>query len=199
MKYLLSLIFAAAVILTSGLAAKHLTTQELTRQNSLYDDFEKTQSLWLYSEKIGAAAASSKERAKVAIAGPLGLSSQEAVYFIAIEDNQGRRLSSSCDYQVAGPSINTRWWSITLYDSQTQHYVPNAINRSSWNSAAIPKSENGDWVINVSQTSKDETWLPSQEKGDQPFELILRVYNPSSETRAKLPDISLPDVVRASC
>lgn len=199
MKYLLSLIFAAAIVLSSGLAAKHLTTQELTRQNSLYDDFEKTRSLWLYSDKIGAAAASSVERAKVAIAGPLGLSSQEAVYFIAIEDNQGRPLSSSCDYRVVGPSINTRWWSLTLYDSQTQHYVPNVINRSSWNSAAIPKNEDGDWVINVSQTLEDETWLPSQEKGDHPFELILRVYNPSPEIREALPDISLPDVVRASC
>ncbi|MEP3891972.1 MAG: DUF1214 domain-containing protein [Hellea sp.] len=190
---------SVTIIGLSGLAAKHMTTAALTDENAIYNSFEKTESLWLYSDKIGGAAATNVERAKVAIAGPLGLSSKEAVYFIAVEDNQGRPLLSSCDYRVTGSSIDARWWSLTLYDSETQHYVPNAINRSSWNSAAIPKGTNGDWVINVSQTSKQETWLPSQERGARPFELNLRVYNPSAETRAKIPNITLPNVVRASC
>ena len=199
MKYSAILLFALTIILATGFAAKHLTIASLTDQNAIFDDFEKTESLWLYSDKIGAAAASGVERAKVAIAGPLGLSSQEAVYFIAIKDNQGRPLSSSCDYRVTGLSIDARWWSLTLYDTQTQHYVPNAINRSSWNSATIPRTDNGAWSITVSQTPKDQIWLPSQEGAGQPFELNLRVYNPSDETRAQLPNISLPDVERTSC
>lgn len=199
MKYPAILLLAVTIILTSGFAARHLTTASLTDQNAIFDDFEKTESLWLYSDKIGAAAASGVDRAKVAIAGPLGLSSQEAVYFIAIEDNQGRPLSSACDYRVRGSSIDARWWSLTLYDTQTQHYVPNAINRSSWNSVVIPRSGNGDWLITISQTLKDETWLPSQQGAGEPFELILRVYNPSDETRAQIPNINLPDVERLSC
>lgn len=200
MKSLISPLFAAAIVIGSGLTARHLTTVSLTDQTSLFDDFEKTESLWLYSDKIGAVTASGVERAKVAISGPLGLSSQEAVYFVAIADNQGRPLSSACDYRVRGTSIDARWWSITLYDSRTQHYVPNGVNRSSWNSEVIPRvTDNGDWLINVSQTAQDDTWLPSQPGEGQPFELILRVYNPSEATRAQLPNIDLPNVERTSC
>lgn len=192
-------LFALAIIIAAGFASWFITTTELNDQYSIFEDFEQTDSLWLFSDKIGAASASGVERAKVAIAGPLGLSSEEAVYFIAVTDNQGRPLSSTCDYRVTGKPVDTRWWSLTLYDSQTQHYVPNAINRSSWNSVAIPRADNGDWEIAISPIPKDETWLPSQTGEGRPFELNLRVYNPSDATRAKLPNIDLPDVERTSC
>ncbi|MEO1407936.1 MAG: DUF1214 domain-containing protein, partial [Pseudomonadota bacterium] len=86
-----------------------------------------------------------------------------------------------------------------LYDSLTQHYVPNTENRSSWNSVSVPRSDNGDWVINVSPTRQDVAWLPTQEKPDKAFEVMLRVYNPSDATRATLPNIALPTVERVSC
>lgn len=199
MKSYVILIFAVAIIIASGFASWSITTTGLNDQYSIFDDFEQTESLWLYSDKIGAASASGVERAKVAIAGPLGLSSEEAVYFIALADNQGRPLSSTCDYRVTGRPIDTRWWSLTLYDSQTQHYVPNPINRSSWNNVAIPRTEDGGWGISISQTPKDHTWLPSQASEGRSFELNLRIYNPSDETRARLPNIDLPDVERTSC
>ena len=141
----------------------------------------------------------SVERARVAIGGPLGLSSKEAVYFVATKDDDGEPLKSQCTYRVSGPPIDTRWWSLSLYDSITQHYVPNAENRSSWNSVSVPRSDNRNWVINVSPTPQDSAWLPSQEAPDQSYELMLRVYNPSDETRALLPNIPLPVVERVSC
>lgn len=199
MKYLASICVAALIIGASIFAAKQVTTASLTDHNSIFDDFEQTESLWLYSDKIGAVSASGVERAKVAIAGPLGLSAKEAVYFIAIKDNAGRPLSSACDYVVTGTAIDARWWSLTLYDSVTQHYVLNEVNRSSWNSAMIPKTETGEWQVHVSQLPKTESWLPSQSGDGKPFELALRVYNPSDATRAKIPNIDLPDVERTSC
>lgn len=199
MKLLYILVGALAVVAAPFFAAKHFTVSSLTSADSIFDAFEQTDSLWLYSDKIGAPTASGVERARVAIGGPLGLSSQEAVYFIAIEDNEGRPLSSSCDYRVTGTPIDTRWWSLTLYDRQTQKYVPNAVNRSSWNSVAIPRDADGKWTVTVASTEKDETWLPSQADPDQSFELNLRVYNPSDATRAVLPNINLPDVERVSC
>lgn len=199
MKSHVILLFAPAIIIAAGFGARSITTAELNDQYSIFDDFEQTDSLWLFSDKIGAASASGVERAKVAIAGPLGLSSQEAVYFVAVTDNEGRALSSACEYRVTGGVIDTRWWSLTLYDSETQHYVPNAINRSSWNSVAIPRADNGDWDISISQTPQDGTWLPSQSGEERAFELNLRVYNPSDVTRARLPNIELPDVERTSC
>ncbi|MEO1362133.1 MAG: DUF1214 domain-containing protein, partial [Pseudomonadota bacterium] len=84
-------------------------------------------------------------------------------------------------------------------DSVTQHYVPNAENRSSWNSVSIPRTDDGDWTVNVSPTRQDTAWLPSQETPDQSFDLMLRIYNPSEATRSVLPNIDLPVVERVSC
>lgn len=199
MKYAIGLLGAILIVAASFFAARMTTLGQLTNQDSIFDAFEQVDGTWLYSDKIGAAAASDLERARVAIGGPLGLSSKEAVYFVATRDDQGDPLQSQCSYRVTGQPIDTRWWSLTLYDSLTQHYVPNDENRSSWNSVSIPRADGGDWVVNVGPTPQDNAWLPSQAAPDQSFELMLRVYNPSDILRSRLPNIDLPIVERVSC
>lgn len=199
MKYLIMLVGAVLVVAASFFGARATTVNSLTSQTSIFDTFEDVDGTWLYSDKIGAAAASGVERARVAIGGPLGLSAKEAVYFVTQTDGDGAPLRSQCTYQVTGPTIDTRWWSLTLYDSITQHYVPNAENRSSWNSVSVPRADDGTWVIYVAPTAQAQTWLPSQETPDLNYELMLRVYNPSDATRARLPNIELPTVERLSC
>ncbi|MEM7768032.1 MAG: DUF1214 domain-containing protein [Pseudomonadota bacterium] len=199
MKYAIIMLVALGVVAASFFAASTLTVNSLTNPNSVFDTFEDVDGTWLYSDKIGAAAATQVERARVAINGPLGLSATEAVYFIALHDSVGEPLRSHCTYRVTGQPIDTRWWSLTLYDSKTQHYAPNAENRSSWNSVSVPRSDAGDWVINVAPTPQPAAWLPSQDRPDQAFDLMLRVYNPSEATRAILPNLDLPIVERVSC
>jgi hypothetical protein len=199
LKFAIGILAALGVIAATFFAARAVTVKSLSSQTSVFDAFEDVDGTWLYSDKIGAAAASSVERARVAINGPLGLSSNEAVYFVALKDNQGEPLKSHCTYRVTGQPVDTRWWSLTLYDSVTQHYVPNPENRSSWNSVSVPRSELGDWTITVAPTQQSGAWLPSQAAPEQSFDLMLRVYNPSAATRTRLPNIELPDVERVSC
>ncbi len=199
MKYIIGILAALVVIAVSFFSARAVTMNSLTGQSDLFDTFQQVDGPWLYSDKIGAAAASNVERARVALGGPLGLSAREAVYFIATEDDEGATLESHCTYRVTGQPIDTRWWSLTLYDSVTQHYVPNDLNRSSWNSVSVPRSESGAWIVQVSASQQETAWLPSQAEPDKAFELVLRVYNPSDDTRAVLPNIELPDVERVSC
>ncbi|MEO0804572.1 MAG: DUF1214 domain-containing protein [Cyanobacteria bacterium J06642_2] len=200
MKYaLISSVLMVGIIAASYFAAGTITMNSLTNENSIFDSFEQVDGTWLYSDKIGAAAASGVERARVAIGGPLGLSSKEAVYFVATQDDTGEPLRSQCTYRIRGQPIDTRWWSLTLYDSITQHYVRNAENRSSWNSVSVPRSDGEKWVINVAPARQDVAWLPTQQTPDKGFELMLRVYNPSDVIRATLPNIALPTVERVSC
>ena len=187
------------VIAASFFAARLVTVNQLTDQTAVFDSFEPVNQTWLYSDKIGAAAATGVERARVAIGGPLGLSSREAVYFIAIRDNQGEPLRSHCQYQVTGQPMDTRWWSLSLYDSDTQHYVPNDQKRSSWNSVSIPRKATGNWQVSVASGPQEGAWLPSQPVPEKSFELMLRIYNPGDELRARLPDIALPVIERLSC
>lgn len=193
-------ILIAAVAACSGAWVGFTTAKaQISSGDSIFDTFEETKSGWLFSDDIGSANAVPIERARVAVGGPLGLSSSEALYFVALDDSAGRRLSSSCTYLVTGAQIDTRWWSLTLYDSHTQNYVPNVAKRSSWNSAAIPKREDGTWQITVSGQSTDGNWLPSQSAPNRPFELNLRTYNPSDKTREDAPNIALPVVERLEC
>ncbi len=199
LKYAIITLGAMSVIAATFFATRAMTVSSLTNQSSVFEAFEDVDGTWLYSDKIGAAAASSVERARVAINGPLGLSSKEAVYFVALRDGEGEALKSQCTYRVSGQPIDTRWWSLTLYDAVTQHYVPNPENRSSWNSVSVPRDETGQWQVVVAPTPQDGAWLPSQAAADQSFDLMLRVYNPSAATRAILPKIDLPIVERVSC
>ncbi len=190
---------AIFIIIASALLATFTVRAKLSTQVSLYKGFEETESGWFYSDQIGSPAATPMIRAKVAISGPLGLSSKEVAYLIATKDNQGRPLLSQCVYEVSGGPFDTRWWSITLYDSDTQKYVPNSENRSSWNSVNLPADIDGNWSLTVAHDRKGDHWLPSQSEGDKAFELILRLYNPSPTIKAALPNITLPDVERVSC
>lgn len=199
MKYILIAIGALLIIWASFQIAKKTTLQSLRDQKAVFDTFQTTKSGWLYSETIGSNAASGVERARVALSGPLGLSSKEVIYFIAQADNDGNRLSSSCDYRVLGQSLDTRWWSLTLYDSKTEKYVPNSINRSSWNNENIVRDEAENWIINVSGKPQNGNWLPSQSENRLEYELMLRLYNPSDTLRKALPNITLPQVERLSC
>lgn len=199
MKFLSLLSISFICVLGSAYVGKSVTMDGLRDQNSIFDDFVTTPSGWLFSDKIGSEAASGVERAKVAIGGPLGLSSKEAVYFIAITDSDGERLISECDYRVSGGPIDSRWWSISLYDSETQHYVANTDNRSSWNSVSLPRDDADGWHFTVSQTPQVGSWLPAQAEDGRRYELNMRIYNPSADLRAKLPNITLPVVERVSC
>ncbi|MEP5938592.1 MAG: DUF1214 domain-containing protein [Erythrobacter sp.] len=199
MKLVVSLLISVAAAGAGAWAGFDSAKAQINGGDSIFDTFEKTGSGWFFSNDIGSSEATPLERARIAVGGPLGLSSSEVLYFVALNDSAGRRLNSSCTYAVTGAPIDTRWWSLTLYDSDTQNYVRNEANRSSWNSAAIPKDEDGSWQITVSNQSADGNWLPSQSAADQPFELNLRTYNPSDTTRADAPNIALPVVERISC
>lgn len=199
LKAVIILCVGIAVVAASYFFARNMTLKELTDQNVIFDTFEQVDASWLYSDRIGIPAASDLERARVAIAGPLGLSAKEAVYFVAPRDKDGEHLRSHCSYRVSGGSIDARWWSITLYDSETQHYVPNDQNRSSWNSVNIPRLEEDAWLIQVGSQGADEPSLHAPRERDRPFELMLRIYNPSEATRSTLPRIELPVIERIKC
>lgn len=190
------IVFVAAIAAFVGTVA---TRAEMQASDSVFEDFRTVESIWLYSDRIGSADATALERAKSAIAGPLGLSRSEAIYFIANTDNEGRPLRSQCTYRITGTAIPARWWSITLYDSETQHYVSNEINRASWNSEMLPRNPNGQWAMYVSSTNSGITWLPAPSESDRAFDLMLRVYGPNEQWRSAKGSIGLPIIERLAC
>jgi len=197
-------IIIATSVLVAGVAGVWLGSQQATTAvMNVIDVSEKFETLpgqWGYSDTIGSTEATALERARIAIGGPLGLAASETIYFLKNDDNEGAALNSSCSYEVSGTDLDARWWSVTVYDGETLDYIKNEDNRSSWNSVALGREEDGTWRFTIAP-SRPATgqWLPSQAEPNQPIELLLRLYNPSEETRAKAPNIALPRVENTSC
>lgn len=154
---------------------------------------------WRFSRKVGRPAASPLERARLALSGPLGLSASEAVYFIARTDEDGRLLRSACHYMISGERIDSRWWSLTVYDALTFRYVSGHDGRASWASVAPPLAGGGPWTITVGPEPGNAPWISSRNEPPGPLELLLRVYGPSKALRERLPRLPLPTIRRTEC
>ena len=109
----------------------------------------------------------------------------EALYPMALHDAQGQPLDGRKSYRLhfaAGqlPAVNS-FWSLTLYDRQTQLLVANPIKRYALGdrSPNLRYDADGGLTLTLQQSAPDQAkqsnWLPTPEG---PFNLILRLYLP---------------------
>jgi hypothetical protein len=135
-------------------------------------------------------------RAVGARAGIYGNDSEEATYPFAKLDQNGHPLDGGKHaYQVtfkAGelPPANA-FWSITMYDANTQFLVENPIKRYLINSPMLPemkKNPDGSLTIYIQRDSpgkeKEANWLPAP---DGPIFMVMRLYWPKTEQPSVLP------------
>jgi hypothetical protein len=126
-------------------------------------------------------------RAAAAMAGIYGNSPAEAVYPILATDSEGQKPDCSKNRYAltfpAGqfPPVNT-FWSVTMYDGNTQLLIDNPINRYLINSpmlANLKKNADGSLTIYMQQDSpgadKDPNWLPAP---NGPIYVVMRLYWP---------------------
>ena len=129
-------------------------------------------------------------RAAAAKLGIYGNSQAEAVYPFTRQDADGVTLDGSKHtYQVtfaAGelPPVNA-FWSITMYDGNTQLLIKNPINRYLINSPMLPdlkKNPDGSLTLYIQKDSpgkdKEANWLPAP---DGPMFMVMRMYWPKSD------------------
>lgn len=146
---------------------------------------------WEINPLVGSAAAGPWDRARVAHHALLGLTREEAVYYVASRDSAGRPLSADATYRISGQDIPARWWSITAYGPD-YFLMPNAEGRYSFNSETVTRAEDGGFVLRVSRVPRTGDWLPLGEA--ERFDLLLRLYNPEGRpTASELPLIERVD------
>lgn len=153
--------------------------------------------VWSTSLGYGTKSGDSLTRAAVARSGLLALPMTETIYWAASTDSSGAPLDGSCTYRLSGPPVDSRWWSITLYDSQG-YLMANKANIWSVSSAALGKADQPEWRIIISPNAPEKGhWLPSVR--GKPFEFTLRMYNPGPAFRANMARAPLPDLVKEAC
>jgi hypothetical protein len=88
------------------------------------------------------------------------------------------------------PPVNA-FWSITMYDGDTQLLIKNPIDRYLINSPMLPdmkKNPDGSLTIYIQKDSpgkgKESNWLPAP---DGPIYLAMRLYWPKTEPPSILP------------
>ena len=114
---------------------------------------------------------------------------EEATYFVARADSEGRKLTGQHRYVLRFghgllPPANA-FWSITLYDSEG-HFVANPIDRFAIRVGdSVTKGKDGSLEIYIQSESpaeKESNWLPAPRSA--PFWLSLRMYLPQKDVLA---------------
>ena len=135
-------------------------------------------------------------RAASAVAGIYGNDAVEAVYPITKTLANGEELDGSKhSYTLTFPAgqlppVNA-FWSVTMYDGNTQLLIKNPINRYLLNSPMLPqmkKNADGSLTLYIQKDSpgadKEANWLPAP---DGPIYLVMRLYWPKTEAPSILP------------
>ena len=156
--------------------------------------FTENYGRWEFSRAAGSTGADPYTRAIVARAGLLALSAREAVYFSLYKDERGRPLSESCIYELNGPPLDARWWSVTLY-ADDNFLAQNTDNAHSIDATRVGNTRA--WSARISPVRGDAVnWLSSRE-ARRGFVIMLRVYNPQRDFRPSAE--SLPVLTTISC
>jgi hypothetical protein len=135
-------------------------------------------------------------RARVAIAALLALDRKETLYYRAVTDVDGNRLTGDCTYRVEGNELAARWWSITAYGADN-YLIANDANVYSLSKSNVLRETDGRYVMHLSARTQEVNWLPV--KTGASFDLTIRLYNPDPSAYEAPAAVELPRIVRESC
>jgi hypothetical protein len=129
-------------------------------------------------------------RAAAAMAAIFGNNGVEALYPLLTTDSEGNKPDCSKNrYTLTFPKgqllpVNA-FWSVTMYDGETNLLIENPINRYLINSSMLPdlkKNTDGSLTIYIQKESpgkdKESNWLPAP---NGPIYVMMRLYWPKGE------------------
>ncbi|HRD78680.1 MAG TPA: DUF1214 domain-containing protein, partial [Hyphomicrobiaceae bacterium] len=152
---------------------------------------------WVYWPGAARFDADPYTRAHFARRGELPHSPALAMTFQARIDSDGNRLHSACEYEVAGPDINSVWWSLAVYDDRGT-LIPNPAGRHAYNANSTLRAANGSFAVVLSREARPGNWLPTSGAG--PIVLVLDVQEPRGGWPAPGTEIAaLPVIKKVAC
>jgi hypothetical protein len=184
---LMTFLIAAAV----GLGATWLTLTRGVAFGSL------NIGAWSAWPKSGSVDIDPYARANIARTGELPTGMGDGVAFYARGDDARNSFDGRCTFVISGMTPAARYWTITLYDPDGK-LVANAIDRHSFTSDEIVRSNSGNFAITVAPLARPGNWLPTG--GVDKFVLVLRLYDtPIGVSTGTKKEGPMPSVVRKGC
>ena len=187
--------FLALLCLFLGLLAGALLAYfSLDSTFAWFDGGQRRNGNWRYNPVMDLSR-TGFQRARIAKIGLFALRESEVLYYLANTDDKGNPLNADYDYEVIGHNLESRYWSLTLYDGD--HFlIPNPARRYSYNleNVIYEDSTRRKFRLVISRNARELNWLPA---GDgKNMSLILRLYNPEKQVYENMDKVPLPIIRR---
>ena len=190
MKFVMKLmmLILIALVLGGGTAFYALSNPQIIKEGFIANG------PWTTSLLFGNESSGIYSKAVVAKIGLFALNRKETIYFTAFTDSDGEPLQSTYRYRIEGGSLDTRWWSLTVY-GEDNFLIPNKHKRYAYSMNNVEQKTDGSYTIGLSKTPQQGNWLPTGDL-DQKLSLTLRLYNPPADIYKKLETIQLPRIIK---
>ncbi len=156
---------------------------------------------WQAWVNAGSHAADPYTRAHIAMTGQLPITSASGLTYFAERDEDGRTLSSDCEYEIIARPFKAVWWTIAAFD-EDGNLISNKANRHAFSSQSLTILPDGTQRITLAPQARPGYWLPSGD--DKYITLVLRIIRPlaveGNEVDAQKDHAgSLPQIRRTAC
>ena len=186
--------FLVAAVLYLGAVVLGLGSAWWVLKKSSWMNTTVQSGAWVANMRAGSPDADMYTRAGVALNALLALGRDETMYFLAMKDDEGRALRSTCSYRIEGVPPKARWWSITAYADDL--FLFDAANKQfSLNGTNVQLDGQGRFSFTAGpQAPPGGFWVPTP--GDRGLILALRLYNPHPELQASPASLVPPGIKR---
>jgi len=188
----IALVLCILCALVSGIAA---TLRAVTPKSGMV---AASLGPWRFAAHIGAPDIDPYVRARLFLSGELPVAAGQGYTLRAYEDSTGATLDRQCTYRLRSPFPTARYFTLTLTDKDGR-LLANLVERYSFTSSEIIRSENGAFDIVISPEARPGNWLPTGSITG-PFALDLRFYDtPLAATATQLSATTLPRIEKLGC
>lgn len=189
MRLLLKFLAAFVIAVLIGLGSLYYMTFVMRAPQTV------TNGIWHTNPDLGTAANDPYSRFQLAVTSILGLNKSETIYYQAGVDQNGKPLSSACDYVLRGSAPEARWWSITAYGPDDL-LINTQGARYSASAASVLKNPDGTIEIALTPDGSGPNGIAT---GAGKFVLVLRLYQPGASVRSAPESVPLFTIETGNC
>jgi hypothetical protein len=150
---------------------------------------------WQAWPNAGTADADPYSRARLARTGEIPLGSGEGLVLLALTDDRGAPLTTSCDYRIVGQTPPARLWTVSLEDLDGR--VIEGEGGSALGSDTLLRAPDGSFEIVLSSAPQAGNWISTKDTGR--FRVVVRLYDTTARTGTELTTLFMPRIARDRC
>jgi hypothetical protein len=130
-------------------------------------------------------------------AGRLLLGSAEGLTFRADADQDGKRLSTACTYEMSGNTPPARFWTFYAADAGGEPLDAGAEIPSAFNSWNVLRDPGGAFRVTISPTAQPGNWLAIRR--GRPYRLVLSLLDTPTAGSNGVLAIDMPIIRKVGC